>query len=162
MPVPRNLAAHILRLAGWYPVVTVTGPRQSGKTTLCRSLFPDLHYRNFEQADVREFARTDPRGFLAEVRQGAILDEVQHVPELLGYLQVEVDERPDPGRFVLSGSQHLGLSASVSQSLAGRTGVAHLYPLALDELRRFEAPPEGLWETVFSGGYPRPDPRSAA
>ncbi len=155
MVVQRNAEAHLRKLASWYPVVTVTGPRQSGKTTLCRTLFPEKAYRSFEQADVREFARTDPRGFLDEVRAGAILDEVQHAPELLGYLQVEVDERPDLGRFVLTGSQHLGLTQAVSQSLAGRSGMLTLLPLSADEVDRFSDPPESLWERVWTGGYPR-------
>ncbi len=153
--IERNLAAHLLRLAGWYPIVTVTGPRQSGKTTLCRAVFADKEYRNFEQADVREFARVDPRGFLAELPDGAVLDEAQHVPELLGYLQVEVDARPEPGRFVLTGSQHLGLSEAVSQSLAGRSGMAMLLPPGLDELRRFPGGSTDLWTTVWTGAFPR-------
>ena len=153
--IARNLSRHLLDLAGHYPVVLVTGPRQSGKTTLCRACFPDLSYISLEPHDVREYAWQDPRGFLAEHRHGAILDEVQRVPELLSYLQQEVDERPEPrGRYILTGSQHFGLSAVVTQSLAGRTGVLRLLPCSLDELRRFPAPPAGLFETLWTGGYP--------
>ncbi|MBI5500715.1 MAG: ATP-binding protein [Deltaproteobacteria bacterium] len=87
--------------------------------------------------------------------QGAVFDEVQNAPDLLGYLQVEVDERPEAGRFLLTGSQHFGLSDAVAQSLAGRAGVLHLLPLSLDEVRRFPSPPADLLTTLFTGGYPR-------
>lgn len=108
--IPRTLEPQLRQLATYYPVVAVTGPRQSGKTTLCRAAFPDHPYVSLETLDTRDFARDDPRGFLAQYRQGAVLDEIQRVPELLSYLQTEVDERPDAGRFILTGSQHLGLS----------------------------------------------------
>jgi hypothetical protein len=155
MPVRRNLQTAVEAAARQYPVVTVTGPRQSGKTTLARMAFPDLPYVTLEPLDRREQARSDPRGLLAGLPDGAVLDEVQHVPELLSYLQAEVDERPRPGRFILTGSQHFGLSHAVSQSLAGRTAVLHLLPLALDELLRFSAPPTDLLGTLWAGGYPR-------
>lgn len=153
--IRRNLSSVLRAAARQYPVVTLTGPRQSGKTTLCRAVFPRKAYVSFEALDVREYATRDPRGFLAEYRGGAVLDEVQHVPGLLSYLQIEVDERPKPGRFVLTGSQHLGLSAAVSQSLAGRTAVLHLLPPSLDELHRFPGAPTELWATLTSGAYPR-------
>jgi predicted AAA+ superfamily ATPase len=153
--IERNLARPLRQLARHYPVVTVTGPRQSGKTTLCRSAFPDKPWVSLEQLDIRGEALRDPRGFLEEHRGGAILDEVQHAPELLSYLQVEVDERPEHGRFILTGSQHFGLSQAISQSLAGRAGVLHLLPPSLDELRRFEKPPEDLLTTLWMGAYPR-------
>lgn len=153
--VERNLRGALLEAARVYPVVTVTGPRQSGKTTLCRAAFPGLSYVSLEPFDNREFARSDPRGFLAAHAGGAIIDEVQNAPDLASYLQVEVDARPRPGRFVLTGSQHLGLSATVSQSLAGRTAVRHLLPFALDEVRRFNRPPTDLFDTLWRGGYPR-------
>ncbi len=153
--VDRTLAPVLERLAGWYPIVTVLGPRQSGKTTLCRSVFGDLAYHSFERADIQAFAREDPLAFIDDVRAGAVLDEIQHVPELLGYLQVEVDEDPTPGRFVLTGSQNLAVSQAVTQSLAGRTGVCTLLPLGLEELARFPDPPVELWDVVWTGGYPR-------
>ena len=153
--ITRNLARPLRQLARIYPVVTVTGPRQSGKTTLCRSVFPRKAYVSLEPMDVRSAVAEDPRGFLQEYRAGVVIDEVQHVPDLLSYLQVEVDERPAPGRFILTGSQHFGLSHAVTQSLAGRTGMLQLLPLSLDELRRFDRAPTDLFTTLWAGAYPR-------
>lgn len=153
--IPRAAAPYLRSLAGHYPVVAVTGPRQSGKTTLCRAVFPGLAYVSLEALDLREFARDDPRGFLAAHRDGAVLDEIQRLPELLSYLQAEVDERPKPGRFVLTGSQHLGLTAAISQSLAGRCGLLTLLPPSLDELRAFPNAPDDLFELLLQGAYPR-------
>jgi hypothetical protein len=103
----RDAAARLADLARFYPVVSVTGPRQSGKTTLCRATFPDLPYVSLEPLDVREFATADPRGFLASLPNGAIIDEVQRTPDLFSYLQTDVDHNPAPGRFILTGSQQL-------------------------------------------------------
>ncbi|MFO8073568.1 MAG: ATP-binding protein [Polyangia bacterium] len=153
--IERNLETQVRDSASQYPVVTVTGPRQSGKTTLCKRVFPQKRYVSFEQMEQRLYATEDPRGFLDDHRDGAILDEVQHVPGLLGYLQTEVDERPEPGRWVLTGSQHLGLSQNVSQSLAGRTAVLRLLPCSIDELGRFDEAPGDLFATLWFGGYPR-------
>ena len=155
MFVRRNLAAVLVRVARHYPVVTITGPRQSGKTTLCREVFSGKSYVNLERLDDRSYAASDPRGFLADHRDGAVLDEVQHVPELLSYLQAEVDDDPRHGRWILTGSEHLGLSDSVAQTLAGRTGILTLLPLAADELRRFPKTPDGLVATLVAGGFPR-------
>lgn len=138
-----------------YPVITLTGPRQSGKTTLCRQLFADRHYLSLETPDVRAFAREDPRGFLREYRDGAIIDEAQQVPELFSWIQTDVDLNPEPGRFILTGSQHFGLSDHVAQTLAGRTAVHHLLPMSHDEVLRFPDPPATLNEVLFAGGYPR-------
>jgi len=121
--IQRTLATKIRELATYYPVVVITGSRQSGKTTLCRATFPDKTYVSLEALDVREFAPDDPRGFLAEHSEGTIIDEVQHAPELLNYVQSNVDARPEAGRFILTGSQHFGLTQSISQSLAGRCGL---------------------------------------
>ena len=153
--IPRKLESKLRELAGYYPVVVVTGPRQSGKTTLCRATFPERPYVSLEALDEREYARSDPRGFLAEYREGAIFDEIQNAPELLSYLQGEVDARPDPGRFVLTGSQHFGLSHSISQSLAGRCGMLVLLPPSLEELRAFPAAPDDLYSVLWQGAYPR-------
>lgn len=153
--VPRRIASLVKKRAREYPVITLTGPRQSGKTTLCQALFPRLPYRNLESADHRHFAMEDPRGFLVEMRDGAILDEIQRVPELVSYLQEEVDRDPRPGRFVLTGSQNLAVREAVAQSLAGRTAMLTLLPLSLDERAAFPGGPEGLWEGILAGGYPR-------
>jgi len=153
--VLRTLQPRVLDLATRHPVVMVTGPRQSGKTTLCREVFPGKPYVSLESPDEREFALTDPRGFLARFASGAILDEVQRAPELASYLQPMVDADPAPGRFVLTGSQHFGLRQSLSQSLAGRAAIVELLPLALDEIRRFPNAPAGLDATLWTGGYPR-------
>jgi predicted AAA+ superfamily ATPase len=153
--IERTLASKLREAAGWYPIVTVTGPRQSGKTTLCRAVFPEKRYVNLEPLDVRQYATEDPRGFLAEHAGGAIFDEVQHVPGLPSYLQAEVDERPEAGRFVLTGSQHFGLAQGIAQSLAGRTAVLHLLPPSYDELRHFDTAPTDLTSVLWTGAYPR-------
>ena len=153
--VERTLQAHLRALARRHPVVTLTGPRQSGKTTLCRSAFPDKPYVSLEPPDQREFARSDPRGFLGRLDDGAVIDEVQRVPELLSYVQHRVDEDPRPGTFVLTGSQHFGLSDAVTQTLAGRSALVQLLPLALEEVRRFPRPPGDLSTLMWTGGYPR-------
>ena len=153
--IPRKLESKLRELAGYYPVVVVTGPRQSGKTTLCQATFPDRPYVSLEALDAREFARGDPRGFLAEYGDGAVFDEIQHVPGLLNYLQGEVDARPDPARFVLTGSQHFGLLQSIAQSLAGRCGILVLLPPSLEELRAFPTAPVDLYSVLWQGAYPR-------
>ncbi len=153
--VERTLQAHLLAVARRYPVVTLTGPRQAGKTTLCRQSFPDQAYVSLEQPANREFALGDPLGFLAQFPAGAIFDEIQRAPQLLSYLQGMVDADPRPGRFILTGSQNFALLEAVSQSLAGRTALLELLPLGLEELRRFPSPPRGLFETLWTGGYPR-------
>ncbi|MDE3032670.1 MAG: ATP-binding protein, partial [Acidobacteriota bacterium] len=158
--IQRNLLPVLLRSAELYPVVTLTGPRQAGKTTLCQQAFPDKPYASLEPLETRAFAQEDPRGFLAQFPSGAILDEVQQAPDLLSYLQVHVDRNPAPGQFILTGSQHLGLSQAISQSLAGRTAVLHLLPPSLEELRRFPNPPDSLFDTLFAGAYPRIHDRS--
>lgn len=152
--IRRNLQKYIENLATRCPVVTLTGPRQAGKTTLCQLAFPQKPYASLEDPEVRAFALSDPRGFLAQYPSGAVLDEVQRAPELTSYLQGMVDADPTPGRFVLTGSQHFGLVEGMSQSLAGRTAIAHLLPLSLDELWRFDRAPDSLYEVLVNGAYP--------
>jgi predicted AAA+ superfamily ATPase len=151
--IERNLTTVLLSAATRFPVVTVTGPRQSGKTTLCQAVFPGRNYVSLERPDVRDRALSDPLGFLDRLRDGAILDEVQRAPNLLSYLQEEVDRRREPGRFILTGSSNLMLLA-VSQSLAGRTALLTLLPPGHDELRRFQGPALDLFATLWTGAYP--------
>ena len=149
----------LLQRAMLYPVVTVLGPRQSGKTTLCRMAFPDKPYVNLEQPDVREFAQQDPKAFLAQFPDGAVLDEIQNVPSLLSWIQVLTDADPRKGRFVLTGSHQLQVSAQVTQSLAGRTAVLELLPLSLSELEKASdlptVEPADANVLMLQGGYPR-------
>lgn len=163
--IEREIMRCLTQLFAQYPVVTMTGPRQSGKTTLCRAALPNLAYLNLEAPDQRAFAESDPRGFLAQASDGAIIDEVQNVPELLSYIQVDVDERRRNGAFVLTGSEQFRLSRAISQSLAGRTALLRLLPFSLAERARTEAS-TGIDDVIFSGFYPRIldqglDPRQA-
>ena len=153
--IERDLAGPLRQRLRHYPIVTVTGPRQSGKTTLCRTLLSDRPYVSLEGMDMRAYAREDPRGFLREYREGAVIDEVQRAPDLTSYLQEEVDRNPTAGRFVLTGSQHFGLSEAVSQSLAGRVGVLYLLAPGFNELARFGAPAPSLLDCLWTGAYPR-------
>ena len=116
-------------------VVVITGPRQSGKTTLTRASFPDKPYVSLEDPDQRDFATEDPRRFLSQYPDGAVLDEVQRVPDLFSYLQTRVDQDLRPGLFVLSGSQQFGVLSQVTQSLAGRVALVPLLPFSLEELQ---------------------------
>ena len=160
--IHRDLAPELERAATWAPSITLTGPRQSGKTTLCRTVFSDHPYCSLEAPDERAFAREDPRAFLAQFPRGAVLDEVQRAPDLLSYLQGIIDADPAPGRWILSGSQNFALLELVSQSLAGRTAMHQLLPLSWDEIRRFPQHPDRLDEALFSGGYPHIFDRSVS
>ena len=155
--IARDIVPHLARLARRYPVITLTGPRQSGKTTLARAEFPHLPYFSLEDPDTRRFAHEDPRGFLSGCAQGAVLDEIQRAPELASYLQAMVDADPAPGRFVLTGSHQFELMHQVSQSLAGRTAVLRLLPFSLAELARLRGRVGhlDLPQTLLSGFYPR-------
>lgn len=154
MYITRNAEPTLREMAAQFKVLAVTGPRQSGKTTIVRHVFPEKPYASLENPDTREFALRDPSRFLLGYADGAILDEVQRCPELLSYLQGMVDQSEERGRFVLTGSQHFGLMAKVSQSLAGRVGIVHLLPLSLDELTAGGLRPDGLDAVLFKGGYP--------
>ena len=134
--IKRDIEPEALKLIKGFPVLTITGPRQSGKTTLARHLFPSLPYFNFENPDTRRFATQDPRSFLSGLTKGAILDEFQHVPDILSYLQQIADEKRDKIRFILTGSNHLSVMDRVSQSLAGRTAILKLLPFSLHELKK--------------------------
>ena len=132
--IPRVLSTQLTSAAETLPIVSLVGPRQSGKTTLVRACFPDKSYLSLENPDSRAYATGDPRGFLADHASGAIFDEIQRAPELLSYLQGMVDEDPTPGRFILTGSQHFLLMRNMSQTLAGRTAILTLLPLSLEEI----------------------------
>lgn len=136
------------------PVVTVTGPRQSGKTTVCRAAFPDLAYFNLERPDQREFATEDPRGFLRGCEGGAIIDEIQRAPDLVSYIQATVDETQRNGQFVLTGSRQFRVAEAVSQSLAGRTAVLRLLPFSIQEAQAARSG-QGVDDFIFAGFYPR-------
>jgi uncharacterized protein len=153
--IERDLKRRLLDASRAMPVVTVTGPRQSGKTTLCRAAFPEHPYVNLEIPSERQLALEDPRALLARLPDGAVLDEIQRCPDLLSYIQGLVDEDPRPGRWILTGSQNLLLLESVGQSLAGRAAVLHLLPLTYAEVRRFDRFPTDLDEVLLTGGYPR-------
>lgn len=150
----RQAASVLLQKAKQYPVLAMTGPRQAGKSTLAKMLFPKKPYLSLEDLDHRQFAIEDPRGFLAQFSHGAILDEVQHCPALFSYLQTVVDANPQLGSFVLTGSQQFGLSATITQSLAGRVGLVQLLPFSFYELQTAERAPKKIEELLFTGCYP--------
>lgn len=152
--IDRTIEPILRDLASKYPVVTLTGPRQSGKTTLCRKVFPNVAYVNLESPDVREFAANDPRGFLAVYPDGVIIDEIQRVPQLVSYVQGIVDERKIPGQFILTGSQQFEVMNTISQSLAGRTALLKLLPFSIAEIRGTTLP-ESLDLLLLTGFYPR-------
>lgn len=154
MKVNRSISNAVLDAAKAYPVVAITGPRQSGKTTLVRQLFPDHPYVLLEEPDRRRFATEDPRGFLAEFKDGVVLDEAQRAPELFSYLQGIVDQDLRPGRFILTGSQQFGLLSGITQSLAGRVAMMVLLPFSLGELSTVNLRPARLEDLLFKGLYP--------
>jgi hypothetical protein len=152
--IDRKIEPVLHDLASKYPVVTLTGPRQSGKTTLCRKVFPDMAYANLESPDVREYAAADPRRFLAAYTGGVIIDEIQRAPQLVSYIQGIVDERRTPGQFILTGSQQFEVMNTINQSLAGRTGLLKLLPFSIPEIQGTTLP-ESLDILLLKGFYPR-------
>lgn len=153
--IERTLKNKIVQLAGKYPVVTLIGPRQSGKSTLLRHSFPDYKYISLEDLDLREFATNDPRGFLASYPKRVIIDEAQRVPTLFSYLQSHVDKMDEVGVFLLAGSHNFLLMESVNQSLAGRTAVLKLLPFSHEEMKEGRILPSTINEEIFCGCYPR-------
>ncbi len=134
--IERDLQPELEQMAREYPVVTLLGPRQAGKTTLVREVFTNKPYLNMESPEIRRLAEEDPQGLLSRHPDGAIIDEIQRAPELLSYIQVIVDERKQNGLYILTGSHQLSLHAQITQSLAGRTALLNLLPLSLVELSR--------------------------
>lgn len=153
--IPRHLSQELLQQLKEYPIITLLGPRQAGKTTLARALLKDYAYVSMETPDVLKFANDDPRGFLAKHPQKTILDEIQRAPHLLSYLQGIVDESKMTGQYVLTGSHQLELRASITQSLAGRTSILKLLPLSMEELKSVKTTFNSFQEYVFSGFLPR-------
>ena len=153
--VDRDVEPRLKKLAKEFPAMVLTGPRQSGKSTLCQKVFAHLPYATLESPDVRAYALEDPRGFLKQFPKGAILDEIQNCPQITSYLQEIIDREPTPGRWVLTGSHNLSVMASTSQSLAGRSAGLHLLPLSRNEVVAFPSHPKTLNETLLTGGYPR-------
>jgi len=151
--IPRVAASELIELARYYPVIAITGPRQSGKTTLARAVFAGKPYVSLEDPDVREHALVDPRGFLGQFPDGGVFDEVQRAPDLFSYLQTRIDNDRRTGLFVLTGSQQFGLMESISQSLAGRVGLLHLLPFSLEELATSHRE-RSLEDWLWRGFYP--------
>ncbi|MDP3358436.1 MAG: ATP-binding protein [Lutibacter sp.] len=149
--IQREAENTIRALAAQFRAVAVVGPRQSGKTTLVRHIFKDKAYVNFENPDVRLYAIEDPRGFLANYPNGAVLDEAQRVPELFSYLQQILDEAATNGMFIITGSNNFLLQENISQSLAGRVGYLNLLPLTINEINEKETSSN---EIIFKGCYP--------
>ncbi len=148
----RVIEKEAMELVANYPVLTITGPRQSGKTTLARHLFKDLPYFSFENPDLRSLVINDPRKFLSQLPKGAILDEIQNAPDIISYLQEIADERKDKVLFVITGSNHFAVMQKVTQSLAGRTGILKLLPFSLMEAGIDELLPTN--ELLVKGFYP--------
>lgn len=153
--IKREIAEKALSLSKQFPVLSITGPRQSGKSTLAKALFPDYSYVSLEDEDIREFAQDDPRAFLARYGKHTILDEAQRAPSLFSYLQGLVDQTGEPGQYIVSGSQNFLLMEAIDQSLAGRAGILNLLPFSAAELHATGQYPPSLNEWLFSGGYPR-------
>lgn len=152
--ITRDITEELIRSASEYPVVTILGPRQSGKTTLARMTFPEKPYFSLEDPDVRIAAEADPRGFLGQMKDGGILDEVQRLPVLLSYLQGMVDKNKKRGRFILTGSHQPKLHEAITQSLAGRTAILTLWPFSFAELRHYELRPDP-YDLIVRGCFPR-------
>lgn len=174
--IRRHLQSSLIKAASWSPVISLTGPRQSGKTTLAKAAFPSAHYISLEDPSVRRFASEDAKGFLSQFgRERVILDEVQRAPELFSYIQGIVDEQDIPGQFILTGSHNFLLLESISQSLSGRCAIHHLLPFSQAELRGANLiqphdlttwmstqtigsslpPKKSLFEMLWTGAYPR-------
>lgn len=154
MFVSREIYNELIESCRSFPVVTITGPRQSGKTTLLKNVFPDKKYVSLEDPDIRQLAIADPRSFLNQSESGLIIDEIQRVPELVSYIQGIVDKLQIPGYYILSGSQQFELSQTISQSLAGRTAILRLLPFSVHEIQVVSAG-STVDELLFKGFYPR-------
>lgn len=153
--IPRHITQELNQVLLEYPIVTILGPRQAGKTTLARSFCSDFQYSNLEIPEIRHFAQDDPKGYLSQFRQPVIIDEIQRVPELLSYLQAIVDEKKQNGLFILTGSHQLALKAAVTQSLAGRTAILNLLPFSMAELQDAMVTVQAVDDLIYKGFFPR-------
>ena len=153
--IERPIEKKLRQMTTKFPVVTLTGTRQCGKSTLLKQRFNDFKYISLEDLDRRQFAIEDPRGFLMNFGTPLIIDEAQYAPDLFSYIQTQVDERNETGMYILSGSHNFLLMEHISQSLAGRTAVMKMAPLSVGELRQASLLPENLNEWLMTGGYPR-------
>ena len=152
MYIERQIKPYLQKALSQFPILSLTGPRQSGKTTLLKKSFPDYQYFNMERLDLRELFLSDPMGFLQSNGEKLIFDEAQNVPELFSYIQVISDERGTPGQYILSGSQSFLMNKHISQSLAGRAHISHLFPFSLNEIAQSEI---DINKIIWSGFYPR-------
>ncbi len=152
--IVREIANELIESAKEYPVVTILGPRQSGKTTLAKMTFPDYHYYSLEDPDILYRVKNDPKGFFNNLIKGAILDEIQNAPELLSYIQGIVDIKNESGQFILTGSHQLNLHEAITQSLAGRTAILSLLPFSLDEISIYKKK-YSAFDLIFNGSFPR-------
>ena len=152
--IKRTAEARLQKLAATFRSIAVVGPRQSGKTTLCRLVFPHKPYISLENPDVLEFAKADPRGFLAQFKTGAILDEIQRAPHLFSYLQQLLDETKKRGLFILTGSNNFLLQENITQTLSGRIAYLQLLPLSLAELKESKRLKAAYSWHILNGGYP--------
>ena len=153
--IPRELTSKIAELLNKFPIIAITGPRQSGKTTLSKMIKPNYKYVNLENLSDREFAKTDPIGFLQTYRNGVVIDEIQNVPSLFSYLQVVTDEHNINGEYIITGSQNFLMMEQISQSLAGRVALFTLLPFSLKEIATTKYKPISWEEYALSGSYPR-------
>jgi len=153
--ITRKIQDTLAELVGTYPVVTITGPRQAGKTTLARMAFPDYNYCNLENPEIRQLAQEDAKSFFQQFSTPLVIDEIQRVPELLSWIQVDVDEKRQNGLYILTGSQQLNLNAAISQSLAGRTALLTLLPFSIEEVRLYDLSDFTRDKYIFTGFLPR-------
>ncbi|MFN8339068.1 MAG: ATP-binding protein [Saprospiraceae bacterium] len=152
--INRRLASHVKKVAGYYPVLSVAGPRQAGKSTMLKQIFPDYQYVSLEDPDTNAFATTDARGFFERYQEGIIIDEAQKVPELFSYLQGVVDQDRAPGRFILSGSQNYLMHRNITQSLAGRIDLSTLFPFDFGEMSWLGDWDQSAEHAILNGFYP--------
>ncbi len=155
MKIERAIAPAVKNALGKYPIVAITGPRQSGKTTLAKMVRPDYAYVNLEDLGIRDFAKSDPKGFLETYRNGVIIDEIQYVPELFSYLQVYTDQRQQNGEYLITGSQNFLMLEKISQSLAGRVSIFNLLPFSVEELKSGNFIYQSWEEYLLKGSFPR-------